>query len=183
MTATFLRADDPRAPLQKATRYELIAYARANKLEQPIVATYGRQIDNIPADLLRVELKQRGLTRPPMRPRTLGLPTGEVMPEGPITSGPEVDAVADLKRQFLAQPAAPAAPPRPASVQSSPVPAPTAAVPQGWTTPDKPIAHWGINDLRWECRRLGIKVDRRDNKITMRQKIEGHGKDAAQRGQ
>jgi hypothetical protein len=176
MTATFLRADDPRSPLQKATRYELIAYARANGVADAIVAAWHRQIDNIPADILRDELRSRGLTRPPMRPRTLGLPNGNTAPSdiAAASSGPEIDAIADLKRQFLSQPAAPApAPPRPVPVQSSIDPAPAA--------PTTPLAHMSILELGREMKRLNIKRDRRDNMIIMRQKIEAHGQDAAQR--
>lgn len=173
MTATFLKADDPRSPLQKANRYELIAYARANGVADAIVTSWHRQIDNIPADILRDELRSRGFTRPPMRPRTLGVPTGDGSPPDLAASGsgPEIDAVADLKRQFLAQGSAPPPPaPKPA-----PVPQPAAEA--------KPPAKMTIIELGNEMKRLGIKRERRDNMITMREKIESHGKNAAQRGQ
>ena len=46
----------------------------------------------------------------------------------------------------------------------------------------KPAAPRGaseINTLRAECKRLGIKVERRDNMQTMKAKIEAHGQNPA----
>jgi hypothetical protein len=153
MTAILKRVDDPRSLLQRARRTELVAYARANGLAH-ISA-------DIPADIIRDELLSRGLTRPPIPNRVLGVPDREQRaPLQPSAqpSGNEVSALADLKRQF-AQPAI-SIPPAPAAGA-----APSADV----------VDRMTIIELGNEMKRLKIKRERRDNMIIMREKIKAHG--------
>lgn len=148
MTAVLKRIDDPRSNLERARRTELVAYAQANGMTDIH--------ENVPAIIIRRRLIERGLTRVPVQAQTLGMPAGagSSLPpaDGPVT---EVDAEADLERQYAMQAAAPV---------SAPVKNPNLM---------------GINELRAECKRLKIKLSRRDNMTTMKAKIEGHGKQDA----
>lgn len=135
MSAVLKRIDDPRSNLEKARRFELVAYAHANGLTDVH--------ENMPAMLIRRRLYERNLTRIPVNAPPLGVPAGVPSAPSPDTPAYEVDAVADLERQFKQQ--------------------------------SKP-AKSGINELRAECKRLGIKLSRRDNMHTMKAKIESHGK-------
>lgn len=73
-------------------------------------------------------------------------------PETTATNVPQVSADADLARQFASQ-----------------------------MEPEPEQRPKTIGELRSECKRLGIKLDRRDNMNTMREKIEAatNGKNAA----
>lgn len=137
------RIDDPRDPLSKARRSELVKYARANGI---------KEIDpDMPALLMRDILRRRGLTRPPIPNRPLGAQVQNGLPAiaaGAQQGGVEADALADLARQYQQQ----RQPPPPLAPGKS-----------------------GINELRAECKRLGIKLSRRDNMNSMREKIEAHG--------
>lgn len=142
------RIDDPRDQLAKARRSELVKFARQNGV---------KDIDpNMPANLIRHKLRSMGLTRIMIPTRILGQPN---QPHGnakvsasnaPVipTSGVEVSAMADLERQWRQEAAAP-----------KPVEGP-------------PLKSMGINELRAECKRLDIKLERRDNMVSMREKIE-----------
>lgn len=145
------RIDDPRDPLSKARRSELVKYARANGVKEIV--------PDMPALLMRDILRRRGLTRPPIPNRPLGAQVQNGLPAvaaGTQQSGVEADALADLARQYQQQrqPPAPLAP-----------------------------TSMGINELRAECKRLGIKLSRRDNMNSMREKIGAHGKDTVELGQ
>jgi len=114
---------------------------------------------DMPALLLRDLLRQRGLTRPPIPNRPLGAQVQNglpALPSGGQQNGVEADAIADLARQYQQQ-----------------------------RQPPPPLAPstMGINELRAECKRLGIKLERRDNMNSMREKIGAHGKDTSERGQ
>jgi hypothetical protein len=104
-----------------------------------------------PADLIRKKLRAQGLTRIVVNAPDLGAMPGAGMgaqaePDGPVK---EIDALDALEAQFVQQQAADKA---------------------------KPLAAMGINELRAECKRLGIKLGRKDNMVSMKEKIEGHGK-------
>lgn len=143
-----LRTEDNRDSLQKARRSELVKFARQSGV---------KDIDpNMPANLIRHKLRTLGLTRIQIPTRILGQPN---QPHGnakvsasnaPVipTSGVEVSAMADLERQWRQEASAPKA-----------AEAPT-------------IKGMGINELRAECKRLDIKLERRDNMVSMREKIE-----------
>jgi hypothetical protein len=141
------RIDDPRDPLSKARRSELVRYARANGV---------KEIDpDMPALLMRDILRRRGLTRPPIPNRPLGAQVQNGLPAvGTQQNGVEADALADLARQYQQQRQPPLAP-----------------------------STMGINELRAECKRLGIRLSRRDNMNSMREKIGAHGKDTVELGQ
>ncbi len=148
MTAILKRIDDPRDALERTRRLQLVAYARANNVPNITGDT--------PAILIRARLRERGLTRPTnVTFQPLGQPerpaprqNAAVVPESPRA----IDMVADLERQFAAEP--------PAPLPSAP----------------KSAAHMTIIELGNEMKRLKIKRDRKDNMITMRAKIEQHGK-------
>lgn len=142
MTAILKRIDDPRGPLDRLRRYELLNLARQNNV--PDVN------DNTPAILMRKRIKAAGVKNIPIVHRRLGVTEGAPMASGE-PDGVEVDAEADLERQFAATPPAPV----------------------------KTPAQMAINELRAEAKRLGIKLTRRDNMITMKAKIEEHGKNAS----
>lgn len=148
------RVDDPRSNLQKATRYEVFKFAKARGVAE-ITS------ESMPKNLMIRILRSKGITNIAIPPRVLGgihFPGGSGA--GPVSAAPvtdetgvEVDAEADLARQWAAQQAAPPSPP--------PV-----------DDPAKPAAKMTIIELGNEMKRLGIKRERRDNMITMRQKIE-----------
>lgn len=145
MAAVLTRMEDPRDSLDRARLSELVRYARANGLT-------GISSD-MPAILIRRQLRDRGLTRINVPPRTLGHTEAAAIVETPPAAGGSiVDAEADLARQFEQQQAVPTLP---------------------YAGGSKNLAKMSINELRAECRRLGIKLSRRDNMITMRAKIDG----------
>lgn len=143
------RIEDSRDALAKATRHELAQFAKANNVAE---------IDpEMPALLMREILRRRGLTNIKIPNRQLGAPPprpgdgqGETMAG---RSGPEVDAVDDLARQWAEQKAASGHVER---------------------EPEKPLADMNINELRKICGGLGIALSRRDNMKTMREKIEAY---------
>jgi hypothetical protein len=107
-------------------------------------------IHNMPADLMRKILRGKGLNTIPIPNRMLGGPPGHVMPTAAVTTDSiEVDAEADLERQWRAQQAQ--------------------EQPRAETNPDKMT----IGELRTACKTRGIKMDRRDNMITLREKVRG----------
>jgi hypothetical protein len=153
MGAVLTRIDDPRDALERARRPELTAYARANGINTISIGERAVRVDEAPAILVRQVLRDRRLTRIPIARKMLGAPEGRAAAMAPPDAFPaanEVDATADLARQFAAAP-------------SSPLPK------------RKPASQMTINELGAEMKRLKIKRDRRDNMITMRAKIEQHG--------
>lgn len=154
------KIEDPRSNLQKAKRRELVDFALKNGVTQ--ISGFPVN-DGTPADILRAELRQRGLTRIDIPLRVLGAqnqpgtglkyqnrmqaPGGTVAPTG-VT----VDAGADMRRQFEAEQTRHAAETK-------------------WRAE---LAAMGINELGAEMKRLKIHRDRKDNKETMRAKITAH---------
>jgi hypothetical protein len=105
METVVARIEDPRDSLEKARRAELERFAKANGV---------KEINgDMPAILMRAILRQKGLTRISIPPRTLGQyqPNPGEMPSAPAVAqgGGSVDAVADLARQFAQQQAQPEA--------------------------------------------------------------------------
>lgn len=134
------KIEDPRDALAKATRHELLQHARANRVSEI-------QHD-MPATLMRKILRSRGLTRIAIPKRQLG---AQVQPHAAVQSndapGIELDAEADLMRQYMTQSKAPV-------VQSLGIDA------------------MDINALRAECRRLNIKMARGENTASLREKVK-----------
>lgn len=100
----------------------------------------------MPANLIRRRLVAAGLTRIQVSAPPLGLAPGASQTIAPDAPVNVVDADDDLERQFAREQAA-----------------------------AKPIKGMAINELRAECKRLGIRLSRRDNMATMKEKIEAHG--------
>lgn len=155
MTAILHRIEDARDRLSKMRRWELQQYARHHGVPYDV---------QMPAPLLAQLLRSRGLNGAdaPVPPRPLGQPnqpharklynadgTPKVHVRPVQTEAPgEVNAEADLLRQWQEQ-------------QKQ--------------TAGKSLSDMGINELRAECKRLGIKLGRKDNMNTMREKIGAHG--------
>lgn len=152
------KIDDPRDNLERARQAELVRFAQSHGLKHIT--------DQVPAILIRAELRQRGLTNIRIPPR----PLGATNQPNPIAPGPgakivEVNAAADLARQFAQQQARP---PDPHPIKPE---RPKRLV-------ERPKSE--INRLRDQCKALGIKMDRRDRMPDLKAKIEAHGKNAAQ---
>lgn len=150
------KIDDPRDNLEKARRNELVRFAHACGLETIT--------QEMPAILIRRELRSKGLTNISIPRRVLGAQNQNGPAVPPDQKAVEVNAADDLARQFRQQ-----APPPP-----RPPAKPTRLV-------ERPKQE--INLLRDECKRLGIKMDRRDRKDSLKAKIAAHGKDTSQRSQ
>ncbi len=132
------KIEDPRDSLSRARRSELVPFARAKGLTNVTEA--------MPAVLIRRELRAAGFTRIAVPHRPLGAQNQTPLPAG-VTEGSkiaEVDADADLARQFAAQ-----------------------------SAPIKAVADMAINELRAACKERGIKLSRRDNMQSMREKLGG----------
>src|SRR6185437_5733367 len=134
---------DPRDNLQKATRWELIDYARANGVDVPADA---------PAIYTMKVLRSRGLTNIKIPDRPLGL-----YANGPETTAPQVESETeintasaddDLIRQYEQEKKQP------------------------------PVSEMSMTELRHACKVKGIKMDRTDNKQTLKDKLSGQ-QDAA----
>lgn len=136
------RSIDPRDNLQKATRYAVWRFAKANGIDFP---------EDAPADIVRAALRQRGLRNIPVNRPELGAQNGGAGDSVvPASSGVEVDATADLAAQWARN--------RQHDLDT------------GKTK--RPERHNPMNDLRAKAKELGIKVDRRDNANTLRAKVE-----------
>ena len=158
------KIDDHRSQLEKATRMELFRFAQANKVAEIV--------QEMPASLMRVILRQKGLTRIAIPNRVLGAPAQDRIagaPTGPSTS---IDADEDLMRQWQTQKVAPPPAPEPRA------PRPTSKAAPRKRLVERPKSE--INKLRDECKRLGIHMGRRDRMDDLRAKIEAHrGQNAA----
>lgn len=159
---TLKSIDDPRDVLSRMRRWELVQYARRHNVTEIN--------PDMPGPLIASILRSKGLTGrdAPVPPRPLGKQNQpharrlynadgspkvhQARPQAQEAVG-EVNAEADLMRQWQEQ------------QQRAQQPAPRAESP--------------INALRAECKRLGIKLDRRDNMQTMKAKIEAHGQNPA----
>lgn len=146
------KIEDPRDNLSKATRYQVWKFAKANGIDFP---------EGTPADIVRAELRRRGLrniavNRPELGAQNSGEAGAAVVPP---SNGKEVDALADITAQWERD--------RQRDLAS------------GKTK--RPDRGNQMTELRLKARELHIKVDRRDNVKTLRAKIEAKsGKDAAQ---
>jgi hypothetical protein len=147
------RSEDPRDPLQKATRYEIWKFAKANGVDFPD-GPNGLP----PADLMRAELRQRGLlrlstSRPPLGAQNGPTGPGSAIIQQPAQQGVERDATADLVEQWAREQ--------------------QRLRDEGKVK--RPERHNPMNELRARAKQLGIKVDRRDNIESLRAKVEAHG--------
>lgn len=105
---TLHRIDDPRDALAKATRGELVKFAKARGLYPEIIN------GDMPAILIRKKLRERGMTNIVIPKRILGQPSRPAaMGDGGHVETPnavEADAEADLERQWAQQAAKPSPP-------------------------------------------------------------------------
>ena len=86
--------EDPRDKLEKMTRWELYRWAAMNNVAEVK--------EPMPADLACTILRGRGLVNPPMEFPPLGVAPGA--PSTPqVHNVAEVDAVADLAKQYAAE--------------------------------------------------------------------------------
>lgn len=143
-----LRIQDPRDALERARRSELVAYARKHGIREIV--------PEMPAQLMRKILRSKGLVDIRVEPRQLGEVTRKKInvkvstakerriPETAEPKGVEMDADADLMRQWASQQSAGTKTVDPASI----------AVPKGpYRNPDRPT----MPEVRKECRKHGIK--------------------------
>jgi hypothetical protein len=93
--------NDPRDALEKARRYELYQWARANGVTEIV--------ETMPAILMRKILRARGLARIEIPKRTLGAPE-QAAP--PVTSDTAIDATSDLEQQWKREQLEPPPPPK-----------------------------------------------------------------------
>lgn len=173
------KIDDPRDSLAKAKRRELIEFAHANGqmdiTERMPAADYtdenGREHPGI-----RTILRQRGLTRISIPNRPLGKrgrhETRPLLPHKPTNAAPPDDEWAEFQKWKAAR-----------QQNESSSPHPSSAAPPAAEKPPRLMERpkQEINTLRDECKRLGIKMDRRDNKDALKAKIAAHGQDTPQR--
>lgn len=160
--------DDPRDNYEKLRRIELVRHGVEHGVDVN---------ENMPAMLIRHRLRAANIPPPAVVPyRPLGIDRGQdtspnshrlsmpmAAPPPPNAPAVSVDAIADLERQF-ANPA--------------PLP-PYEGDPKPTSVPVIPLIPTNIVDLRRECKRLGIKMDRRDRMPDLIRKIKEHGKDPA----
>lgn len=134
---------DPRDALSKARRDELWRFAKANNVAEI-------NDPNMEAILMRDVLRRRGITNIRIPNRPLGTlspnhrPQATKQPQNSI----DTDATDDLWKQYQARKDSQQIPPSP------------------------PLKDMGINELRAECKRINIKLERRDNMQSLREKIE-----------
>lgn len=149
-----IRVDDPRDCWGKMTRWQLFKCAQALGVKEII--------HEMPATLMRDVIRAKGF-REHHIPKDIFRPQG--LPQPPEQPVPEVNANADLLRQFMAQQSRP---PEPAAKPAKRVPA--KVKPQRLV--ERPRQE--INVLRDKCKELGIKMDRRDTKEKLKEKIAAH---------
>lgn len=156
------RTVDPRDNLDRAHRRELVEFARANGLDVD---------ENMPADDiegrpgtgLRNMLRAKGITRISVPRRSIDNRVGDKTFPMKAKPAPVPQATSDEWADFQAFKAWKAAHQKPAVL--APTVAPVA-------TAEKPRSE--INALRDECKRLGVKMDRRDKTADLKAKIEAH---------
>lgn len=152
--------EDPRDNLQKAKRSELYAFAQQNGVKEI-------DHDGMPAELMRTILRSKNLTNIAIPRRVLGQPEPRqlrnsngaplsVAQQTPAENVVEMDATADLMRQYQAERARQAEP------------ASSAA---------KPYEQMTRAELAKTCKARGIAMSRTDKKETLMEKLRG--KDAA----
>src|SRR5262245_14880558 len=137
------RIDDPRDSLDKAHRLELVRFANANGMKEIN--------ENMPAILIRRELRKKGLTniRIPKRPLGAQNPPPAENSENVV----QASADDDLARQYSQ--------PQPSHRRYR-------------RLVERPKLE--INILRDKCKSLGIKMERRDGTNSLKAKIEAYEK-------
>ncbi len=185
------KIEDSRSRLQKARRWELQQFARANGMSDIAVTDevlqYAREkgltelsqfagkrvgIDNpvVGADVLRLALTMRGLTQISVPPRPLGQ-MNQPHPRPMYQNGLAV-----------AQPHARARPEQPNIVEADAIDDLSRQYratkpPARKRLVERPRSE--INKLRDACKVLGIHMERRDRKEDLKRKLAEHGTDAA----
>lgn len=140
------RIDDPRDNLERADRDQLFRFARAKGVNEINDRIYN---GGNAASLMRMILRQKGITDIDVPYHQLGLPPRVAMDDQP--SGQPPVMLDDMLRQQLKD------------VQAEPARAAT----------EKPIAGMSIRELRKECTARGIKMERTDNTAKLKVKLGG----------
>jgi len=133
-----LTTEDPRDNLQKANRWELVAFAKENGIDLD---------ENTPAIVSAKILRDRGLTNIKIPDRPLGLYVSSkneaLVEHAPSVKGEiTINAEDDLVRQYEQQQKA-----------------------------RTDLSSMTIGQLRVACKERGIKMSRRDNMQTLREKL------------
>lgn len=174
--------DDPRDSLSRARRRELVSFAHAHGLTH---ITEDMPADDYPdgSPGIRSQLRQRGLTNIKIPPRPLGVEGRHVIPSGPKSTAAPQPAANGTLTVTPEQLNAMVAKAVEAALQGKePRPHRTSKIKGRVRLVERPKSE--INKLRDECKRLGIKMDRRDRTDDLRRKIEAHhGQNAASGGQ
>ena len=143
------KIQDPRDALSKARRIQLSRFAEARGIAE-IQPT-------MPAELMRQILRGKGITTIGVVAPPLGGQNIETGTDGDQSGGVEVNATADLAKQWAAQQAAEALETtEPDPIQKSP-----------------PKVYNEMNDLRAQCKERGIKCARTDKIADLRKKLDG----------
>ena len=127
-----LTTEDPRDNLEKASRWELEAFAKENGCPVP---------HGYPAMLTIKVLRARGLTQIKIKERPLGLYNGGET----ITASPNVPSQQGISPEDLLE--------------------------AQFKEQQNDLSNKSMNELRALCKELGIKMDRRDNMKTLRDKL------------
>lgn len=138
------RIDDPRDNLERADRDQLYRFAREKGIKEIDDRMY---MGGNAASLMRMILRQKGITDISVPYHQLGMPTTMIQEE---PSGKPPVMIEDMLLEQLKE------------AQSAPrVPDPI------------PVSKMSIGELRQTCKARGIKLARTDNMITMREKLGG----------
>lgn len=169
------RTIDPRDNLDKATRRELIEWAQVNNVTEVKEGMPADDVEGKPGTGIRNILRAKGLSRIPVPNRSINqhgsvktFPMKDRKPAPPPQATmDEWEEFQDFRRWKAAQGA-------------RKLPAPVAAATPDQPASDKPVAEMDMNELRRECKRLNIKVERTDRMPNLREKIAAHGQDASE---
>lgn len=184
-----LTTEDNRTILDRATRKELERFAKAQGVDIPV---------GMPALAIRKVLRYRGITNietmfPMLRHRKIGQMHGVNATNGALASrgggtdpleaapgGPALDAEDAFIKEWLTQnmganiqepEATPGPISRPPAIEAPPLtatPETAPSAPGGEAKKQKPNL---VAELRAECKRRGIKLERRDNIQTLKAKL------------
>lgn len=143
----FLKQDDPRDALEKATRDELVQFAHA-KGQSDIS-------EMMPAVVIRKTLRERGLTNINIPNRPLGAYTNSAKLFG-LVDGPPV-------------------PPQSQPQQQKALDADELLMAEWKNKQESPaVESMTMGELRAHCKRVGIKMARTDNMETLKAKLRGN---------
>lgn len=146
--AGLLKTEDPRTPMQRARKFELLQFAKANNVSEIN--------EMMPAELMRAILMQKGLTNIRVPNRPLGM-VKAAQDNLPSAHGNAVDATAQLMKQY----------------QQGAYSAPAEASEPEIEIPDIPVEQMKINQLRHACIKQGHKLGRKTTKQDMLDLLNG----------